>query len=358
MKKFFLTLGIAIMGSGILFAQISINATDGINIGNALKVTGNEIKVSQKITAEKNLTFSPLGSIVFNFAKCNLTISNDISSSSIIGPSFPSSENTTLGTSVSPVNYGAITPSVTNFMDLGSETRYFRYLYAQFPVFKNNPQITSDLRQKENIRDLQDATSLLTQLHPVSFDFKNVDSLENDSELKNKVGFIAQEIQNVLPHSVGYLPVADIYTVDYISLIPYLVQAFQEGQNQISELQEQVDALQEIVRSLLAQQNTNAPKNAPKQSPKNTVTEEKLFQNIPNPFSEKTVIRYELPKTAGNAYLQVFDMGGRMLQNIHLPHQEIGQVEISAGELMPGTYTYSLVVSGKVIDSKRMVITQ
>ena len=154
-----------------------------------------------------------------------------------------------------------------------------------------------------------------------------------------------------------------------------MVKAFQEAQEEkvaleeqttelqelVSELQDQIADLQEIVQSLLAQnENANAAPqdNAPKQSLRKTIQEAKLFQNLPNPFSENTLIRYELPKTAGNAYLQVFDMSGRMLQNILLPHQEVGQVEISAGELMPETYTYSLVVSGKVVDSKRMVVTQ
>ena len=161
-----------------------------------------------------------------------------------------------------------------------------------------------------------------------------------------------------------------MYAVEYASLIPYLVKAFQEAQvekvaleeqttelqEQMSELKDQLASLQELMQSLLAQENINA---TPKNSPKNTIQEAKLFQNLPNPFSEITVIRYELPKTAGNAYLQVFDMSGRMLQNIALPHaQEIGQIEISAGELTPGAYTYSLVVSGKVVDSKRMVVTQ
>lgn len=64
-------------------------------------------------------------------------------------------------------------------------------------------------------------------------------------------------------------------------------------------------------------------------------------------------------QSGGQRLYTGFRYGGRMVENIQLSHtQEVGQVELSAGELFPGAYTYSLLVSGKVIDSKRMVVTE
>lgn len=266
------------------------------------------------------------------------------------------------------LHIGYFLPALSQSMDIGNSSKFFRKIYANTLYSKGTLQSFSDARCKENIQPLGEATSIIQQLRPVTFDFKQTDSLSDESTLKNKVGFIAQEVQTVLPHLVGYLPDIDIYTLDYTSILLYLVKAFQEAQDektemeeQIETLQDQVASLQELVQSLLAQNgNSNpAPNNAPKHGPQNTVKEAKLFQNLLNPFSQSTIIRYELPKTAGNAYIQVFDMGGRMVENIQLSHmQEIGQVEISAGELLPGAYTYSLIISGKVIDSKRMVVTE
>ncbi|MDE5609788.1 MAG: tail fiber domain-containing protein [Bacteroidales bacterium] len=364
MKKLILTLCIILFGGGILFAQTS-----------ALKITSSAVQVNKKITSGGNLTLSPSGDIVFDFQGCDLSIFNGNAGSSSIVMSMPSqSKNETSAAVVAP-NYGAILPEKANFMDLGSATNYFRYSYVSQPYHKTASKSFSDARYKKNIKDLSAASHIIQQLRPVSFDFIQTEPNEDTASLKDKVGFIAQEMIEVLPHLVGQLPGTDIYAVDYTSVIPYLVKAFQEAQEekaaleeqttdlqeQVSELQNQIADLQEIVQSLLVQNETVSavPQgNAPKHSPKKTIQEAKLFQNLPNPFSENTLIRYELPKTAGNAYLQVFDMSGRMLQNIQLPHQEVGQVEISAGELTPGAYTYSLIVSGKVVDSKRMVVTQ
>ena len=84
-----------------------------------------------------------------------------------------------------------------------------------------------------------------------------------------------------------------------------------------------------------------------------------LFQNAPNPFSETTVIRYELPRNAGNASICVFDMQGRRILERALPQGlESGQMEISGNTLQPGMYTYSLLVSGQVTDTKKMLVTK
>lgn len=366
MKKLILTLCIILFGSGILFAQTTP----------AIKVTSDAIQINKKMSSTGNLIFSPGGKITVDLEECDLSIFNSIEMFTGIGKeSISTNEDEISAETPNVINYGAIRPEKANFMDLGSATYYFRRSYVSQPYHKSASQQFSDARYKKNIKDLGAASQIIQRLHPVSFDFIQTEPNEDTAALKDKVGFIAQEMIGVLPHLVGQLPGTDIYAVDYTSVIPYLVKAFQEAQEekaaleeqttdlqeQVSELQEQIADLQEIVQSLLVQNETVSavPQgNAPKHSPKKTIQEAKLFQNLPNPFSENTLIRYELPKTAGNAYLQVFDMGGRMLQNILLPHQEVGQVEISAGELMPGTYTYSLIVSGKVVDSKRMVVTQ
>ena len=85
----------------------------------------------------------------------------------------------------------------------------------------------------------------------------------------------------------------------------------------------------------------------------------KLYQNQPNPFTETTVIWYELPQGTRGAGLQVFDMQGRKVMERELPQGiGTGQEEIKGNSLQPGMYTYSLVVSGKVMDSKKMVVTE
>lgn len=47
---------------------------------------------------------------------------------------------------------------------------------------------------------------------------------------KNHIGFIAQEVFQILPEVVHYDDSADIYTMDYSKMIPLLVEAVKEQQ--------------------------------------------------------------------------------------------------------------------------------
>lgn len=83
-----------------------------------------------------------------------------------------------------------------------------------------------------------------------------------------------------------------------------------------------------------------------------------LEQNIPNPFSSSSAIRYSLPQKFTNAYITVTDIVGRTIKQFTLSFAASGSININAGTLVQGTYVYSLYVDGKFIDSKRMVITK
>ena len=107
---------------------------------------------------------------------------------------------------------------------------------------------SSDSRLKDNIVYLSDrgvsAINIINKLKPATFDYKN--------GAKNEAGFIAQDVQQVLPHLV--VPREDgmlgLKTEDFI---PYLTKAIQEQQEEIEALKaqnamltEQVDALKQL----------------------------------------------------------------------------------------------------------------
>ena len=82
-----------------------------------------------------------------------------------------------------------------------------------------------------------------------------------------------------------------------------------------------------------------------------------LNQNDPNPFREHTTIRYQVPTTATSAKIVMFGQGGSALKAIDVEPGS-GSLEVYASDLKSGIYTYSIVVDGKVIDSKRMVVSK
>jgi Secretion system C-terminal sorting domain len=82
-----------------------------------------------------------------------------------------------------------------------------------------------------------------------------------------------------------------------------------------------------------------------------------LSQNRPNPFDTATMIDYELPTNTVNAQLNVMDLNGKIIHTEALKDLK-GTVEIQGNVLSAGTYVYLLQADGKVLQSKKMVITK
>ena len=96
----------------------------------------------------------------------------------------------------------------------------------------------SDERYKKDIETIDDALQLINQLRGVNFNWRTEEFPENNFSEKEQVGFIAQEIQKVLPEVVskgddGY------YSVDYAKLTPVLVEAVKAQQKTIDEVKTQ-----------------------------------------------------------------------------------------------------------------------
>ena len=106
---------------------------------------------------------------------------------------------------------------------------------------------TSDKRLKNNIQNLNSVLDLINGVNPVSFNTENDD--------KTKYGFIAQELENIIPDIVNSPnDDDDYYCVDYVSMIPLLTKSTQElhkiimeQENRIMEQQNQIDMLKEIL---------------------------------------------------------------------------------------------------------------
>ena len=103
--------------------------------------------------------------------------------------------------------------------------------------------IPSDERLKENIESIQsDAISLVNQLNPVSFDFKDPISKYHEGQ---QLGFIAQEISEVIPQSV-YTEDDEMNTMMLKpeTVIPVLTKAIQELTQTVETLKKKVEDLE------------------------------------------------------------------------------------------------------------------
>ncbi|MCL1867773.1 MAG: tail fiber domain-containing protein [Paludibacter sp.] len=229
----------------------------------------------------------------------------------------------------------------------------------------------SDIRYKQNIVDLGSFSTTqsingrgsvlksVLEMNPIQYELKQMYSVsvgdsasvataiynENSQLFKNKhYGLIAQELQTLYPDLVykgedGYL------SVDYIGIIPLLIQS-------IKELKAEID---------MGKSSANDASRAPSMYSNTddaSASVPALFQNTPNPFSQATEIRYFLPSTVNNALLCIYDLNGRQIKQIRLTQRGNGSQMISGSEFSAGIYLYALIADGKEIDIKRMILTE
>jgi hypothetical protein len=131
--------------------------------------------------------------------------------------------------------------------------------------------------------------------------------------------------------------------VMYADIIPVLIRGIQEQQKTITTLEDRIAKLESAL-------NASSVSKSPLGIDAGSVV---LEQNQPNPFNQTTLIRYKIPAGA-SAQINIYDASGAMVKTMRAP--ESGQAQINASELKAGTYTYALVVDGKPLASKKMVM--
>ena len=234
--------------------------------------------------------------------------------------------------------------------------------------------VQSDERFKEQVEPIEDVLPSLQALNAVSYILKNENAsrclnevssmpLVTDKDLKDKAlfeqyygelakgserfGFLAQNVQEVFPELVHTDNSGYMY-VDYIGLIPILVQSINELRAELAEVKGEKQEAPEIAAPAVAGQNEIEA----------NLSAAKLYQNAPNPWSSETVIRYSLPQNVVSATIYVYDMQGLQLKSIPATGRGESQVTLTARNLKAGMYLYALVADGQLIDSKQMILTK
>jgi Chaperone of endosialidase len=119
---------------------------------------------------------------------------------------------------------------------------------------------TSDIRLKENIIVLPSALNIIKLLNPVTFNWK--DDIYNEMYRgKEDVGFIAQEVEQVIPYAVGDFEVENnkYKKIRHERILPYVVKSVQELEqenvsmkNTITELTNENNSMKEQLARLMA----------------------------------------------------------------------------------------------------------
>jgi len=97
----------------------------------------------------------------------------------------------------------------------------------------------SDARFKTHISTLPNALDRVLAMRGVSFDWRRNEFPDKNFKKGQQFGFIAQEIEKVCPDLVSKDP-QGYRAVDYTQVVPVLVEAIKQQQQQIDSLQKQV----------------------------------------------------------------------------------------------------------------------
>ena len=154
----------------------------------------------------------------------------------------------------------------------------------------------------------------------------------------------ADRLEEAFPDLV-YIRKDGSKAINYVEMIPLLVQS-------INELSAEIEVLKGQSSEGAAKKTRSATNK--KASPQ---TQNRLYQNTPNPFKEQTVIRFSLADDVQNAAICIFDMTGKNIKKMPVS-SGMESVSIGGYELGEGMFLYSLVVNGQEIDTKRMIITK
>lgn len=227
---------------------------------------------------------------------------------------------------------------------LGSTTdvlAFYHWFTAYQHVWFSGYSIASDRSIKTNIRPALNNIDLLKKFEPVSYHLKD-DLRSKDPKLT--YGFIAQDVNEFMPEITDTCN--GLMGISYHQLIPILVGGIKEQQNQI-------DSLESTISELKAEVSHS---NGTQVSFSNIDAE--LFQNSPNPFTDRTTINFEIKSEFRTAEILVFDMNGKMLKAYTVEPNQSSRVVIEGNELEAGMYLYSLVVDGQEVDTKRMILNK
>lgn len=81
-----------------------------------------------------------------------------------------------------------------------------------------------------------------------------------------------------------------------------------------------------------------------------------ISQNIPNPTANDAIIKYYVPEHAVSAQINFFSLSGQILKEVDINQMGQGELKVDLDRMMSGSYMYNLIVDGKLIDTKTMVI--
>ena len=211
-------------------------------------------------------------------------------------------------------------------------------------IIKANGAIfISDIKFKKEISTISNSLDIITELSGKTYYWKKDEYKNRDFTGEKQFGFIAQEVESVLPEIVHSNKNGE-KGIDYIALIPHLVESIKEQQNQITILQNKISDLNQKQENLGLDELTESKRTS-------------FSTNYPNPFTSTTKVNYYITKEIKDAKIVIYNSNGTTIKTYKLNERGIkSQLSIEKGGLKTGVYFYTLIADNVVIGTKKMIV--
>lgn len=243
-------------------------------------------------------------------------------------------------------------------------------VYANGAAVVNGAWYWSDRKFKTNIKSISKPLDLIKNTRGTTYSMQ----VTPDSEPIESYGYIAQELQKVLPKAVKDFD--GTLAVNYTYLIPILTEGIKDQQEQLDNKDREIEALKNDLEAL-SMSIDNIQENLEKINELDCVQQRLssinssqtsmeipvylqtawMKQNKPNPHFGITTIDYFIPSTAKKAEIQIFNLEGKLVSQQNLDIQ-MQKVQFENLEIQEGMYLYTLIIDDVIIDTKSMILNR
>ena len=168
--------------------------------------------------------------------------------------------------------------------------------------------------------------------------------IEKQSLSKLHYGLNVEELEEVFPDLV-YENEGGSKSINYVEMVPILVQAINELSAKVAELEGKDGAVKKVSAKATGIKDVDG-----------SVEVLALGQNKPNPFGTSTEIEVSVPESVQSAFVYVYDLQGKKVQQVNITARGKQTVQLNAADLADGMYLYSLIADGKVVETRRMIV--
>lgn len=224
----------------------------------------------------------------------------------------------------------------------------------------------SDSAVKTNIQPLTNSYELINQLNSYYFDYKpgfNGDLVSEPNTYTNQIGFIAQEVNEILPQLVVQESDTGKLTVDYVGVIPLLVAYVKEQDLKIQNLQAQMasccsSAPNGEFRSNNGTSGSDLLLDAEGIEQKNNAIESPLevtpaITIKPNP--NKGLFEVSATNNLTSENILITDLTGQAISSSVVNQISGNAVRVDLTGNRSGVYYVHYVVAGEIVQTKKVV---